>query len=198
MTRSPFLRLKWLPKLLAGLASLTLLAASAQWQWLDKDGRKVYSDRAPPPDVLDKNIVKRPSRPVAAPGKADVAAAAAGTAANTPDGASLAAQAAAAAANSAARQATTPFIKLPTVDKDLEARKKLAADAEAGKRRSDEERVAKLRAEACTNSRSALAQATSGARIRRINDKGEPEVLDDEGRAQEARKAQSGIDANCL
>jgi len=36
------------------------LAASAQWQWMDKDGRKVFSDRPPPADIPDKNILKRP------------------------------------------------------------------------------------------------------------------------------------------
>lgn len=34
--------------------------AAAQWQWLDKDGRKVYSDRPPPSDVPAKNIVRTP------------------------------------------------------------------------------------------------------------------------------------------
>ncbi|HZY15413.1 MAG TPA: DUF4124 domain-containing protein, partial [Ramlibacter sp.] len=33
------------------LACSVPLAAAAQWQWLDKDGRKVFSDRAPPPDI---------------------------------------------------------------------------------------------------------------------------------------------------
>ena len=37
------------------------MTASAQWQWLDKEGRKVFSDRAPPPEVLEKDILKRPA-----------------------------------------------------------------------------------------------------------------------------------------
>src|SRR5690349_17538190 len=32
----------------------------AQWQWIDKDGRKVFSDQSPPADVPDRNILKRP------------------------------------------------------------------------------------------------------------------------------------------
>jgi hypothetical protein len=46
--------------LLAALLSLHGVGAWAQWQWLDKDGRKVFSDRAPSPDVPEKNILKRP------------------------------------------------------------------------------------------------------------------------------------------
>ncbi|MEK9952912.1 MAG: DUF4124 domain-containing protein [Curvibacter sp.] len=30
---------------------LYALSASAQWQWLDKDGRRVFSDRPPPAEV---------------------------------------------------------------------------------------------------------------------------------------------------
>ncbi|MBF9265764.1 DUF4124 domain-containing protein, partial [Paracidovorax cattleyae] len=36
------------------------LGASAQWQWIDKDGRKVFSDRPPPTDVPARNILKQP------------------------------------------------------------------------------------------------------------------------------------------
>jgi Domain of unknown function (DUF4124) len=47
--------------LLAATVTCFCSGAMAQWQWIDKDGRKVFSDRAPPPDVADKNIVKRPT-----------------------------------------------------------------------------------------------------------------------------------------
>jgi hypothetical protein len=36
------------------------VTALAQWQWIDKDGRKVYSDRSPPSDIPEKNILKMP------------------------------------------------------------------------------------------------------------------------------------------
>ena len=41
-------------------ACLVSMSASAQWQWIDKDGRKVFSDRAPGPEVLEMDILKRP------------------------------------------------------------------------------------------------------------------------------------------
>ena len=45
------------------------MTASAQWQWLGKDGHKVFSDRAPPPEVLEKDILARPAprTPASAP-----------------------------------------------------------------------------------------------------------------------------------
>jgi hypothetical protein len=46
---------------LAAIALLTLpLTAFAQWQWMDKDGRKVFSDRPPPIDVPEQRVLKRP------------------------------------------------------------------------------------------------------------------------------------------
>ncbi len=51
--------------LLAALACLVSLQAAAHWQWLDKDGRKVFSDRPPPPDVAEKDILQRPAVPIA-------------------------------------------------------------------------------------------------------------------------------------
>lgn len=46
------------------------LAASAQWQWVDQDGRRVFSDKAPPPEVPDKNILRRPGMRAAASARA--------------------------------------------------------------------------------------------------------------------------------
>jgi len=46
--------------LLAALVCMTGMQVSAQWQWLDKDGRKVFSDRPPPPEVPEKDILQRP------------------------------------------------------------------------------------------------------------------------------------------
>ena len=53
--------MKHIRYLLAALTCLVSLQAAAHWQWLDKDGRKVFSDRAPPPDVPEKDILKRPA-----------------------------------------------------------------------------------------------------------------------------------------
>ena len=46
------------------------ITASAQWQWVEKDGRKIFSDRPPPSEIAEKDILKRPpgaARPAIAP-----------------------------------------------------------------------------------------------------------------------------------
>jgi hypothetical protein len=164
---------------LFGLSSTTF----AQWQWQEADGRKVFSDRAPPPGVADKNILKRPSTQVRAP-------AAQASAAQT-----------AAGDGSASESGSTPPLvgTAPTagVDKDLVAKKKQAADAEAAKRRAEEERVAKIRIENCARAKQAKATFDSGLRIARTNANGEREVLDDAARAAERARVQAVMDSEC-
>ncbi len=64
--------------LLLVLAVLSL-SAQAQWVWRDKDGRVTASDRPPPRDIPDKDIVSRPAAELrrAAPAPASAAASAA-------------------------------------------------------------------------------------------------------------------------
>lgn len=151
--------------------------ASAQWQWLDKDGRKVFSDRAPGGDIPEKNILKRPGGTVAKP-NAPVAPAA--EAPNTP-----AAPAPALAASK------------PSGDKALEAKKKQAEEAEAAKRKAEDERVAKAKAENCTRAKQAKGAFDTGVRISRTTATGEREVMDDAARAAEGQRIQGIIDSDC-
>ena len=169
---------------LIAAACLTSLAASAQWQWTDKDGRKVYSDRAPPADVLEKNILKRPG------GRS--------TAAVTTDAAANAAVTAAAVTTAAsAPQGAASAPRLGGVDKELADKKKKAEEAEVAKRKADEERVLKAKVENCARAKQAKTSFDSGVRIARTNDKGEREVMDDAARAAEVKRIQSVIDADC-
>lgn len=149
---------------------LYALAASAQWQWLDKDGRKVFSDRAPPSDIPEKSILKRPGRQGAALAPLDPPASPV------------------AASNSAA----------PTgLDKSLQEKKKQAADAEAAKRKVEEERNARLMAENCGRAQQAKAGLDAGGRISRINEKGEREFFDEAAIAAEGQRLQTIINENC-
>lgn len=158
----------------------TCVAASAQWQWIDKDGRKVFSDRAPPVDVLDKSIVKRPAGRTPSAPAPDTAA----TGADAPQAAPSA-------------TSTPPAAKGAGVDKELEAKKKLAADAETAKRKAEEERITKAKVESCARAKQAKTTYDSGIRISRANAAGEREILDDATRAEELKRIQGVIAADC-
>jgi hypothetical protein len=152
-------------------------SAFAQWQWIDKDGRKVFSDRAPPPEILDKNITKRPA------GRTQTRAA------PEPE-----ADQPAAAATPALPTAASKEIG---VDKELEAKKKQAVEAAAAKRKAEEERVAKAMIESCARAKQAKATYESGARIARTNAAGEKVILDDASRAAEMKRIQEIMDSDC-
>ena len=162
--------------LLAAL-SLAAMTALAQWQWLDKDGRKVFSDQAPPSDIPAKNILKQP------PGRAAAAPAPtigdAVPAANTDAGKT-------AAATPPKPTASAP--RLSGKDKELEEKKKQAEAAEAAKKKADQERVAKIRAENCERAKKAKASLDSGVRIATTNAKGERDYMTDAARAAESKR----------
>ena len=169
--------------LIAMLLCLACAGAQAQWQWIDKDGRKVFSDRAPPPEILPKNILKQPG---AAARAADTASATAAVGASS-DASPLAAQATLAA--------DAP--KLSTVDKDLAEKKRQAEAAEAAKAKAEDDRVAGAKVENCNRARAGKALMDSGVRMSLTNAKGEREVLEDAGRAAQTKQLQQQIDANC-
>lgn len=172
--------------LLAAACALPL-AASAQWQWIDKTGRKVFSDQAPPPDIPAKSILKAPGgRMPVQPAEADAAANATGTGT---------AVAAAAPAKPAASGASAP--KTSGKDKELEDKKKQAEAADAEKKKADQEKVAKARADNCDRAKKAKATFDSGVRVARTNDKGEKEIVDDAYRATETKRLQGIIDTEC-
>jgi len=158
------------------LAALSA-GAYAQWQWVDKDGRKVFSDRAPPPGVPDKNILKRPGQPRITSNPVDAETADTGA---TP---------------SATGIASAP--KISGVDKDLAEKKKKAEEQEAAKRKAEEDRIAKAKSDNCARAKQAMAGLDSGVRLARINKQGEREVLDDAARAAESQRIQGIMNSDC-
>jgi Domain of unknown function (DUF4124) len=158
-------------------ASFVSCAAFAQWQWLDKDGNRVFSDRAPPSDVPDKNILRQPS-----PRRS----------ANVPAPAITQPE-----PTGAQPQAAAGALKPSGLDKEMQDKKKQAADAEAAKRKAEDERIATAKAENCTRARQTMSGISSGVRMARTNEKGEREFMDEAARAEEARRTQSIIDQDC-
>ncbi len=158
------------------------IPALAQWQWIDKDGRKVYSDRLPPADIPEKSILKRPpgARVVAAPVAPE-------------DSATTPATAAPAAANKSAANAP----KLSGKDAQLEAKKKQADEEEAAKKKADEEKLAAVKADTCERAKKGLSSIQSGSRVITTNAKGEREVMDDAAKAAETKRLQGIADGAC-
>lgn len=169
---------------MALLICLLSAGAQAQWQWIDKDGRKVFSDRGPPPDIPAKSILKQPG----GTGRAALPAA-------------VAADAPARAASAASPSGDGQELATPTlsgVDKELADKKKQANAAEAAKARANDERAKQARTENCTRAKTSKALMDSGVRVSlSTNAKGEREVLDDAGRAAENKRIQLAIDASC-
>jgi hypothetical protein len=160
---------------LALAATSFAISAFAQWQWIDKDGRKVFSDRSPPADISEKDILKRPG------GRVPVTVAAVSESAT--------------AASSAAAKASAP--KLTGKDAQLEAKKKQAEEEDAAKKKAEEEKVAAAKADNCSQAKRYLTTLDSGVRIANTNAKGEREVMDDSKRAEEKKRAQGVAETSC-
>ncbi|MEO8023293.1 DUF4124 domain-containing protein [Polaromonas sp.] len=177
------MELKMTPKhlvlLLAGWSFA--LSAAAQWQWIGKDGRKVFSDRPPPAEIQEKDILKHPGGRGSA--KAPVATTEPGEGA------------APAATVVSAPKANTP--KISGKDSELEAKKKKLEEEEAAKKKAEEEKVAKARADNCERAKKGLASFQSGSRIATVNAKGEREFMDDNARATESKRLQDIMNSDC-
>ena len=170
--------MKLLRVLSLGLALLPALAC-AQWQWIDKDGRKVFSDRSPPSDIPARNILKQPggkAPPVPAEAEAPADVAAAGgipvtkTVANVP--------------------------RVSGKDAALEEKKKAADQEEEARKKAAEEKFARDKAENCERAKKSLQTFASGKRIRSTNAKGESEFLNDDQRAAETKRLEA-VTADC-
>jgi hypothetical protein len=170
--------------LLLGAACLLSLAASAQWQWIDNAGRKVFSDRAPPTDILEKNILKRPVARSPKTEKSDL-----------PSNTALTAPASAPTTSLPQDAASAP--KLSGVDKELADKKKKANEAEAAKRKLEQENNLKAGIENCARAKQAKASYESGMRVARMNEKGEREIVDDAMRGAELKRLQAIINSDC-
>jgi hypothetical protein len=157
---------------LAAMACLLLSApAEAQWKWRDSRGQIHISDIPPPRDVPDKDVLQRPEVSVRKPAPPPAVAASAPAAAATP-------------------------AKAP-VDAELEERKRKAEQDQAARAKADELRAAAVRKDNCQRAREQLATLDSGQRIARIKADGEREILDDEARAKETRRAREAIASEC-
>jgi hypothetical protein len=161
--------MKILPLLALASVCLLPLGADAQWVWIDKDNKKVFSDQAPPPDISDQNILRRPAaRSAASPAPA-----------------------------SATTAAAAPLAPPSGVDKNLEEQKRKAEEAEKAKQAAEADKQAKAKAENCDRARQGKAAMDSGMRIVQMDAQGERSYMDDDTRAAEQQRLQSVIASDC-
>ncbi len=161
------------------LVALPLLAlvlpSQAQWKWRDKEGNVTVSDRPPPREIADQDILGRPAAtrrnalPLGAPG-----------ATGTP-----------ASAASAPADAKVPL------EREVEARRRAAEQEQAARARADDARTAAQRADNCQRARAQISTLEGGQRLSRVNARGEREVLDDKARTDELAQAREAVTTNC-
>jgi hypothetical protein len=176
---------KQLILLLAGWA--IALSAAAQYQWIGKDGRKVFSDRPPPADIQEKDILRQPGGRRAALPQVPVEQADA-----------VGSSAAATPAVAAVKPKADPNApKISGKDAELEAKKKKLEEEEAAKKKAEQEKVAQARAENCERAKKAVSTFQSGVRVASTNARGEREIMDDNARAAELKRVQAVADRDC-
>jgi Domain of unknown function (DUF4124) len=145
--------------------------AQGIWKWRDKDGRVQISDRPPPTEVPEKDILQRPFS------------------ARLP------------AAAQVASEPASDAVGMPRVDAALEAKKTKAqaeqAAAEKAKKDAETAKRNQAKLEVCQRARNQMQGLDSGLRVSRVNDQGQREFLDDNARAAEVARTQAVIDANC-
>ncbi len=155
---------------LAALACMLLAGpAEAQWKWRDSRGQIHISDTPPPRDIPDKDVLQRAE--IAVRKSAPTPAASVAVAASAP--------------------------AKPPVDAELEERRMRAEQEQAARAEADKRRADAIRRENCQRAREQLATLDSGQRIARVKADGEREILDDDARANESRRAREVIASDC-
>ena len=164
--------------LMAGraLAAGLLLAASslamAQYIWVDNKGVKQLSDRPPPPDIPEKHILKAPGKPLFNP--------------NAP-----------ADAEATPAPAESETKKAPTLaERNVDFNKRKAEREAAEKKAADEARQKADHAANCDATRQNQLALDQGIRMSSYDKNGERGIMDDQQRAEQARRNQK-ILADC-
>lgn len=151
--------------IILGLAASA--AALAQYQWIDRDGRRVFSDTPPPPELPQENLLSAPRAP-------------------QPQRAAPAAAASAASAPAAPMEAASAPPRPPA-----------GTTRDAGQAPPAQQRAEAIRADNCRRALGAKAALDSGQRMARIDERGEREFIDDAQRAEEQQRLMEIIGAEC-
>lgn len=146
--------------------------AQAQWQWLDDSGRKVFSDRPPPPSVPAQKVLHKPVGAGVTQTPATTTTQKTGTSATTDTPAS-------------------------GVDAELEKKKAEQEAEEARQKQAEEHKVALQRKENCDRAKRARDLMQSGQMLGHTNAQGERGFMSDATRKQELTRANQTISSDC-
>lgn len=151
--------------------------ATGQWAWKDDNGRLVYSNLPPPPNVKPAQIVRQPGpgAALAMPGPAET------------DASKPVAPAAPAKSNAPKTIA----------ERDADFRKRQQERTEGERKAQEEEQKNAQKAADCERSRGYLKALEDGVRITRTDAAGNREYLDDAQRSAEADRARKNIAQLC-
>jgi hypothetical protein len=155
--------------LVCAVLALSCNTAMAQWAWKDDQGHTVFSDQPPPAGMPKTRILKSPG----------------GSFSPTP--------AAAGDAPAAASSADGDSKPKSLAEQNLEFNKRLKDNQDAAKKAAEAQAQADQKKQHCADSRTALANLTSGQRIATTDAQGNRVYLDDSQRQAEAARVQSGM-----
>ena len=161
----------------------------AQWQWIDGQGRKVFSDRAPPAEIPAKNILRSPGmqRPAGGTEAAEAPAAVPATAA-----------ASTASSGTSTAMVRMAYHKCPQCAVEfLEEQKRKQQEQEAAKQQADKLKQEKVRQENCARAKQAKETLSSGRMLSHVNAKGERGFMDEAARDAEIKRADAVIASEC-
>ncbi|HWL74686.1 MAG TPA: DUF4124 domain-containing protein [Burkholderiaceae bacterium] len=164
---------------LAGFASTP---CEAQWAWKDGNGRTVYSDRPPPPEIKPGSIVRQPNtqtlaNPAPASGPLDDAA-------KPADAKGADAKAA-------------PNAPKTVAEREMEFRKRQQERADSEKKAAEEQTQSAAKTAECDRARGYLKSLEDGIRITKTDASGNREFLDDTQRAAEMERTRKIIQSTC-
>jgi hypothetical protein len=166
---------RWAALLVAVVAGTYVTGAAAQWSWKEDNGRVVYSDRPPPPEIKSSQILRQPSTMTVAPAPQP----ATGDATKAGDG-----KPAASGPKTIAEQ-------------EMEFRKRQQERADAERKAQDEQKKSAAKAAECERARGYLRSLEDGMRIARTDAQGNREFLDDAQRAEETERTRKMVQSLC-
>ncbi|MBA5607439.1 DUF4124 domain-containing protein [Duganella sp. FT3S] len=168
--------MKHTPTTLRVALAAALLAIStqalAQYLWIDEKGIKQLSDRPPPPNIPEKNILKAPGKPLFNP--------------NAP------------APDEQAADAAEPKAKAPPTlgERNADFNKRRTEAAQAARKSAEETRRKAAEQANCEAARNNQRALDEGVRMTTYDKDGQRVVMGDAERAEAARKNQQVL-ANC-